>query len=144
MKNTQTEDVVSRPERETKLPDILNIFRLLRSASNALFAQADLHRQLIKVEWAEEKKRLSQILLASLLCFSFFICLVFFLGILVLAFSWDTQYRTISVVGICCVYSLCAYIAWNRLWRLVNRPEGFFASSREEFSADISMIRSKL
>lgn len=131
-------------EREAPSLDILSLLRIFRSASHAIFAQANLHQQLVKVEWEEEKKRLSQLFITSLIGFSCFICLISFLGILVLALSWDTQYRVISILILCSFYGLGLYLAWNRFCKLVSSPEAFFSNTRNELAADFSMIKSKL
>ena len=67
----------------------INLFaalRILRSAGSALFAQAALHEQLARVEWAEEKSRLLQMLVAILLGFIFLMCgLIVISGALLIA-----------------------------------------------------------
>lgn len=130
-------------EREVPSLDILSLLRIFRSASHAIFAQASLHQQLAKVEWEEEKKRLSQLFITYLLGFACFICLITFLGILVLALSWDTQYRAISIMILCSFYGLGVYLAWNRFYRLAKSKDAFFSNTREEIAADFSMIKSK-
>jgi uncharacterized membrane protein YqjE len=131
-------------EKEIPSLVILNLLRIFRSASKAILAQVNLHQQLVKVEWEEEKKRLSQLFLACLFGFACLICLLFFLGFLVVALSWDTQYRAVSILVLCGVYGLGLYISWNRFARLAKSPEGFFSNTREELAADFSMIKSKI
>lgn len=132
-----------KTEREAPSVDILSLLRILRSASHAIFAQANLHRQLAGVEWQEEKKRLSQLFLTYLIGFACFICLIFFAGFLVLALSWDTQYRAISILILCSLYGLGVYFAWRRICKLAKSPEAFFPHTREELAADFSLIKSK-
>ncbi|WP_052830340.1 phage holin family protein [Gynuella sunshinyii] len=133
-----------KTESEALSINILNILRLFRSSSQAILAQANLHQRLIKLEWEEEKKRLSRLFIIYLFGFACLICLIFFLGFLVVALSWDTQYRTESILILCCMYGLGVYFSWKIFSRLVKAPEGFFSNTREELAADFSMIKSKL
>ena len=71
----------------------LDAIRILNSAGGALFAQARLHRQLVRVEWEEEKVRLLKLLVAALLGLAGLLCFMLFAGIAVLASSWDSGYR---------------------------------------------------
>ena len=132
-----------KTEREAPALGVLSAVRIFRSASDALFAQANLHQQLAKVEWEEEKRRLAQLFLTYTVGLSCLMCLMLFLGLLLMALSWDTQYRAISIAALCSLYSLGVYIAWSLFRKLAASPEAFFANTRKEIAADLSMIRSK-
>lgn len=133
-----------KTEKEAPSFNIVSLLGTFRSASHAIFTQVNLHHELARVEWQEEKARLTQLFVAYLVGFAFLICLMFFIGVLVLALSWDTQYRTTSVLILTSVYGLGTYLAWNRFYRLAKSPEAFFSNTREELAADLSMIKSKL
>lgn len=124
--------------------DPLNAIRLLRSAGGALCSQAGLYGQLAKVEWAEEKIRLTKMLLATLAGFIFLLCVLLFLGVLILALSWDTAYRIHSVLGVIAVYAIGMGFAWHKLQGLSALGGQSFAATREEMAADLALIRSKL
>ena len=122
----------------------LDAVRMLRTAGGALFTQAAMHGQLARMDWAEEKTRLLQILLAGLIGFAGLLCVLLFTGALVLAFSWDTAYRAQAAVALVVVYGLLAGFAWSRLKALSARGSQAFAATREELSADLAMLKSKL
>ena len=122
----------------------LDAIRLLRSAGRTLISQAALHAQLARVEWEEEKSRLLKMLLVILLGFAGTLCVMMFVGVLVLAFSWETAYRIPASIGLIAVYALGVAIAWRRLQVLSALSGQAFAATREELAMDIAMIRSKL
>jgi uncharacterized membrane protein YqjE len=124
--------------------DLMHAMRILRSAGGALSAQAALYGQLAQVEWAEEKYRLLKMLVITLLGFACLLCVMLFVGALVLAFCWETAYRVPAVMALIAVYGIGTYIAWRRLQALSALGGQAFAATREELAADIALIRSKL
>jgi uncharacterized membrane protein YqjE len=124
--------------------DWITILRTLRSASDAIFEQALLHGQLAKVEWMQEKHRLTTMLFALLFGFACFISLLLFAGILVIALSWTTDYLIAAIATLCCLYGLMLYIAWRRLISLNEAAAASFIDTRTEIAADIALLRSKL
>ena len=122
----------------------LDAIRLLRSAGKTLFTQAALHAQLARVEWEEEKGRLLKMLLVLLLGFAGTLCVLVFVGVLVLAFSWETAYRIPASIGLILAYTIGVAVAWRRLQALSAQSGHAFAATREELAVDVAMIRSKL
>lgn len=122
----------------------LDALRLLRSAGGALFDQAVLHGQLARIEFKEEKIRLLNVFIVTLLGLACLLCLMLFTGILVLAFSWHTVYRIPAAITLIAVYTLGIGIAWLRLKALLALGDQAFAATREELAADIAMLKSKL
>jgi len=122
----------------------LDAIRMLRSSGAALFAHAALHGQLARVEWAEEKNRLLAMLAAGLLGFASLLCVMLIGAALVLAFSWDTVYRVPAAVALIAVYALGLGFAWHRFRALSARSGQAFAATREEFAADLALLKSKL
>ena len=133
-----------QPDGEGKatLINSLDIVRLLRSASGALFAQAALHSELIRLEWEEEKNRLMQMFIFALCGFAFGLCLLIFIGVLVLAFSWDTEYRIHSVAALIGLFGLGIFIAYRCLHKLSLLSANAFTATREELSADLALMKS--
>src|SRR5690606_34530550 len=115
-----------------------------RSGAGALLAQGTLHAQLLQVEWAAEKLRLRDMLLALLTGAAFLICSLLSAGALLLTLSWDTRYRTAAMVLLLLLYCLGAAVAWHRFQVLAARGSLAFADTREELAADIDLIRSRL
>jgi uncharacterized membrane protein YqjE len=124
--------------------DPLDVVRILRSAGKPLFAQAALHGQLARIEWAEEKNRLIKMLVFALLGFASLLCVMMFLGVLVLVISWDTMYRIPAAVALVVIYGLAAGIVWRRFQNLSAQSSKAFAATREEIAADLDLLKSKL
>lgn len=131
-----------QPDGKATLINSLDIVRLLKSASGALLAQATLHSELIRVEWEEEKNRLVQMLIFSLCGFICGLCLLVFCGVLVLALSWDTEYRIHAVVALIAFFGLGIFIVWRRFQKLALLSTHAFAATREELSADLALMKS--
>ena len=144
MENLPPSESPIQPEVGRNGIDPLNVIRLLRSAGGALCSQAGLYGQLAKVEWAEERRRLSKMLLSTLAVFIFLLCALLFFGVLVLALSWDTAYRIHSIVGLIAMYGIGMGFAWHRLKSLSALSAQSFAATREEMAVDLALIRSKL
>lgn len=123
---------------------LLDRLRLLNAASSALLTQAMLHSELLRVEWAEEKRRLLHILLALLLGYAALLGLLIFAGVLVLALNWDTAYRIYAIIALLIIYAGATFFAWRRVEHLAKQGERAFAASREELAADITLLRKKL
>jgi uncharacterized membrane protein YqjE len=135
---------VSAPTPGSTAFNPLDALRMLHSAGGALFTQATLYGQLARVEWAEERGRLFQMLALVLLAFACLLCTILLAGILVLVFSWDTTYRTPAALALIAVYMSGIGIAWYRLKTLMARGSQAFAATRAELAADIGLLRSKL
>ena len=122
----------------------INFVRLMRSAGGAIFAQASLHSQLASVEWAEEKTRLMNMAIAALSGFVFLLCFMIFIGVLVMAFTWETQYRIAGVAIMTAIYAAGAFFALQRFKSLAALSSQAFAATRKEIAADIALIKSRL
>ena len=122
----------------------LDLIRILISAGGALFAQAGLHGQLVRVEWQEQKDRLLKMLIAALLGLSGLVCFMLFAGLAALAFSWDSAYRMPVAVLLVAVYALGTVLAWRRFKALSALASQAFAATREELAADLDLLRSTL
>ena len=120
---------------------LLNIFR---SAGGALLAQATLHAQLAQVEWEEEKQRLCQMAIFSLLGFAFFLCFLIVSGAFAIALSWDTPYRTPVFILLIFGYLFALIWAGLRIKTLAALGSNSFAATRAEIAADIALLKSAL
>jgi uncharacterized membrane protein YqjE len=123
------------------------MIRLFRSGGNAIFGQASLYGELARVDWAEEKKRLTNMFVAGTAAFACLLSLLLFVGVLVLALSWDTTYRVPAVVAMIMLYATGLGVAWFRARALLASGEQAFAAMRGELAADftfIKIIKSKL
>ncbi len=122
----------------------MEIIKRLRTMAKIALTRLELHGQLVSVEWAEEKVRLQQLMIASLFGFIFLFCLFLFAGILAVALSWTSDYRTLTIAGVLAGYAvglcLCAY--W--VIQIAARSSATFSAAREEIAADLALIRSQL
>lgn len=123
---------------------LLDVARLLQSASGALLVQTLLHGHLARVEWEEEKNRLLKMLFATLLGFACLLCVLLFAGALVLAASWETAYRFPALLCLILFYICGVALAWWRfqVWSALGAQT--FAASREELAADADMLKGSL
>jgi len=119
----------------------MDALRLLFSAGGPLLTQAGLHGQLARLELAEEKTRLHRMLITGLLGFASLLSSMIFIGILVMATTWDTVYRIPAIIAVVAVYGLTTGLAWRRLRSLAALGKDAFTATREEFAADMAMLR---
>jgi uncharacterized membrane protein YqjE len=122
----------------------LDAIRKLRSAGSALSAQLALHGQLFKVEWAEEKIRLSKMLGAALLGLIFFLCANIAIGVLLATLGWQAGYLLPVVIALIVVYAAGTWLAWRKWQALSALSVHAFATLHAELAADVAVIRSKL
>ena len=122
----------------------LEAVRTLRSARAELLAQAMLHGALVRIEWDEEKNRLLNILLFSLLGFACLLCVLLFAGGVALAATWETMYRIHTIAGLVLLFGAGMSFAWRRLRVWTARGEHSFAALREELAADAALLKASL
>ncbi|MBK8284277.1 MAG: phage holin family protein [Ahniella sp.] len=123
---------------------ILRIIHLLRSAGGDLLNQAGLHGRLAELEWTIEKRRLADMLAAVVLAAAALLCMMIFAGVLVLALSWDTAYRTASIIGLIAVYAIALGLAWQRLAKRSAQGSNAFSATRAELEADLALLKHQL
>jgi uncharacterized membrane protein YqjE len=122
----------------------LSTIALLRSAGGAIVAQASLHAQLARVEWAEEKARITRLLIAGMVCAVSALCLLISVGMFALALSWGTPFALPVMAAVLLFYlSLCGLAALV-LKRQVALGALSFATTRQEIAADLALLRAKL
>lgn len=122
----------------------LAVIRVLRSGGKAILGQAALYGELACVEWAEEKNRLTKMFVLGMAAFACLLGVLLFTGVLVMAISWDTPYRIPAVLAMMVIYAMGVGIAWHKVRALSASSGQAFAGTREEFAADIALIKSKL
>ena len=122
----------------------LEAVRTLRSARGELLAQAMLHGALARIEWDEEKNRLLNMALFSLLGFACLLCVLLFAGGVALAATWETIYRIHTIAGLVLLFSAGMAFAWRRLRVWTARGEYSFAALREELAADAALLKASL
>jgi uncharacterized membrane protein YqjE len=122
----------------------LDIIQRFRSIAKVLFAQLELHGQLARVEWAEEKNRLQQMIAISIVGFACLLCALLFAGFIVAALSWATDYRIIAIAAMFSLYIMGLGLCVYRFNILSARSSATFSATREEIAADLELMRSRL
>lgn len=130
--------------KDTDSINPLQLLNMLRSAGGALFAQGALHAQLAHVEWEEEKQRLYQIFVFTLIGFACFICLLVVSSALAIALSWYTPYRIPVFIFLILGYLSALVWAGLRIKVLLELSSKSFAATKREIAADIALIKSAL
>ncbi len=122
----------------------LPLSQLFRSAAGAFLAQAVLHGELIKVEWAEEKYRLMRMLIALLAGTVCLFMSLMSISALALIYSWGTQYQIPVLLALTFFYCVLTLVAAYRFCTLAALGKLAFADTRAELGADVALIRHKL
>lgn len=130
--------------RATTAADVLAAARVLRAAGGALWDQARLHGELARIEWIAERRRLARCAALAVLGGILLGCALAAGGALVVLVAWDTPLQWPVVVLLPFVYAGLAALALARLRRESARAGGAFAATREEFAADLALLRSRL
>lgn len=114
------------------------------SAADAFFVQVGLHAQLARVEFAEEKNRLTRMAIAGFIGFISAQCLLSSLGLILLVLGSRTPYEFPVMAAVLLGYiSLCAGAA-HIFKRQAALGASSFAATRQEIFADLAMLRAKL
>lgn len=137
-------DTPIRRGKESDSIDLLSAFRIVRSAGGALCTQANLYGKLARIEWLEEKNRLMKMFLFGIIGFACMLCVMFFIGLLVVVLSWDSAYRILALCSVILLYGLGIGIAWQRIRALSMLNSQSFAATREELATDLALIKSRL
>lgn len=123
---------------------LLALLRLVRTAGSAVLAQTSLHGQLLAVEWAQEKQRLLAMVVVILLGFACLLAIMLLGTALVLALSWETDYRIAAVLALLALYGLGLALAWRRFEQLLALGDSVFAGTRSELAADLALLKGAL
>ncbi len=134
----------AQEDTDTSGNNPLGIIRLLRATANALVTQLELYGQLARIEWEQEKNRMMRMLAIALLGFACLLCFLLFMGILAITVTWATDYRIATIIAFMALYALGFASAWYQVKRLAARGSETFAATREEMTADLALIKSKL
>ncbi len=122
----------------------MEIFQRMRLLMKELLTQLELHGRLFKVEWLQEKNRIQQIICIASLGFALLLCCLLSVGFFVIAATWASEYRLLAIAMVCACYLTGLIFCWIRFNTLAAKGAESFSATREEFSADIALIRSQL
>lgn len=122
----------------------MEIFQRMHILTKELLTQLELHGRLLKVEWLQEKNRIQQIICIASLGFALFLCCLLSFGCLVIAAAWNGEYRLLSIAMVFAFYLIGLIFCGIRFNALATKGVDSFVATREEFAADIALIRSHL
>jgi len=127
---------------QTRTADLtpLDVLRMLQSASGPLLVQAVLHGQLAMIALEEEKQRLLRLLAVALVGFACLLCALLFAGALAVSATWETGFRAHTLAGLVLLFGLGTAAAWQRVGARSSAGDAF-AASREEFAADVAVLK---
>jgi uncharacterized membrane protein YqjE len=137
-------EIPMRHGKDSESIDLLSVLRIVRSAGGALCTQASLYGKLFRIELQEEKIRLLKMFMLMLIGFACTLCVMLFIGLLVMVLSWETNYRILAITSLIAVYGLGLGIALYRFNALLVRSKQRFAATREELATDLALIKSRL
>lgn len=132
------------PDQEAGTIHLLRIIHLLRSAGGDLLAQAALHGRLAELEWIGQKRRLAEMVVALLVAAAALFSAMAFTSVMVLALSWDTDYRVSVVFGLIALHAVTLGLAWRKLSAVSSEGSAGFAASRAELQADLDLLKPRL
>jgi uncharacterized membrane protein YqjE len=137
------EDKIVRTPSEPITPkfSLLEWVRMIYAAGGELFTQSELHVELARVEWAEEKIRLLRMLLALLCGVVFLTTSLLCASALLMLLTWNTPYRILALVLLVLSHSCGVGIVWWRFHLLAARSVQAFSATRQELAADLALFR---
>lgn len=122
----------------------MEIFQRARLLTKELLIQLELRGRLLKIELLQEKNRIQQIICIAFIGFALLLCCLLTLGFFVIAATWTGEYRLLSIAVVFGFYLFGLVYCYIKLNALVAKGADSFAVTREEFAADIALIRSQL
>jgi uncharacterized membrane protein YqjE len=137
-------EAAMRHGKESDGIDLLRTLRIVRSAGGALCTQANLYGKLARIEWLEEKNRLMKMFMFGLMGFACLLCVMLFIGLLVVILSWDSAYRVLAISSIIILYGVGIGISWLYFHALSALNTQSFAATREELATDLALLKSRL
>jgi uncharacterized membrane protein YqjE len=116
----------------------------MRSSFAAFSAQAALHGQLARLEWAVETARWARMAVAGLLAFASALCLLLAIGAVALLWFWNTQYRVGGCVAVVLGYAVLLMVCLRSLQNSIREGANSFSATRVEIAADIALLKANL
>lgn len=96
---------------------------------------------LARLEWEDEKRRLTRLLVALLSAVWLGGLAVSFLGVLVIIAAWDTAWRIPAAAGVALFLCLALALVVLQVQRLMQQGDQSFALLKRELAADLDTLR---
>lgn len=107
----------------------------------AVWEQVGLRLELLGLEFAEERTRIVGILVATGAIVIGAAMTIAFVGVAVLIFAWDSEYRVWVAAAVAGSYLAVVIIAWLSLRHLLDRASPLFRHSLAEWRRDVDGLR---
>ena len=136
---------VQEEERTTASPgrdSSAGIVDAAKRFAGSVLGQVQTRLELLSVEWAEEKSRLSALGIALGLALFFAWMAVAFASFLVVAWFWDTEQRITAIVGVLLFYLVAALAAALVARSKMKLKSSLFATSAAELRKDKELLES--
>lgn len=118
-----------------------NFLAAARRLVAAVWEQVGLRLELLGLELAEERTRIVGILVATGAIVIGVAMTIAFVGVAVLIFAWDTEYRAWVAAGVAASYLAVVIVAWLSLRHLLDRASPLFRHSLAEWRRDVDGLR---
>ena len=122
-------------------PTMLRQWLGLPADNEILAKHLILYKELVGIEWAIEKQRISRLASCSMLFFCSFFCLMFSVGMLVVVEFWATEHRYSSILGLVIVYAVLLIFAGFRLQASFAEGKNSFSALGTEISTDMDLVK---
>ena len=142
MDDTRTTDSLGH-DAEPSI-DPIKAVRMLHSAGGVLYDQATRPGERARLGWIAETRRLLRMCATAMFGFACALCMLLFVGVVVLSASWDTVYRVPAMLMLTVFYAGGVGIAWHRLQSLSALGGQAFAASSDEVAADLALLKRRL
>ncbi len=107
----------------------------------AVWEQVGLRLELLGLELAEERTRIVGILVATGAIVIGVAMTIASVGVAVLIFAWDSEYRVWVAAGVAAGYLAVVIVAWLSLRHLLDRASPLFRHSLAEWRRDVDGLR---
>lgn len=116
----------------------------VRRVANLLVDGLDDRSQLLVVEFADEQRRLTDLAITAFAAVVVAIVSVVWAAATVVALTWDTEYRMLSLVGLLVFWFAAALFLGYRVRALLGAGREAFPLSRRVASDDLEQLREAL
>ncbi len=125
------------------MPPPEGVFSSIKNFASSFVSHLYTRLQLFAVEFAEEKHRLTSLLLSALTALFFIFMSVIFSALFVIAIAWDTSYRLHAVGSLVILFLIGAGVFWSRAHAKLKSKPHLFQASLAELYKDREQLNSK-
>ncbi len=121
----------------------VGVFSAVKTLTASLVSHLCTRLELFATELAEEKLRLTSLLVSIIAALFFLFLAIILAALFIIVIYWDTPYRLHAIGGLTLVFSLGAGIFWNMVLTKVKSKPRLFRSSLAELYNDRTQLGSR-